>query len=1065
MNYNSEYCSAARGAFGIARVTLASVFAMAFAMASHAGLRVPYTTDAHTLHLWHLDESSGVTAADAVPTGGITLTNIGWPTPGGPPYTNTTLGAPSFEGMGNCVSSINKGHVLHGGVFTDYAEFRNQESGAFTFEAVVKFDTSPLGAIDAEIVCGDREGALDVRGWQWRIFNGVMEWNTLAGSGNDDFKSPLPAVGADAAITGAWYHVAVTFSGSFPTNGDTPNLLKFYWTALDPNRTTANQLGEFTLPRPLDGNGTGQPRLGVGGSARAITGNVGNNEGLIGSIDEVRISSVARPADQMAFMAGGAANPPEFTRQPPANVLAGYGRTLTIPALVSGTLPLHFQWQRNGLAVPGQNDTTLVVSLATFAAAGDYRLVVTNAYGGQTSEVAQVTIGATASGLFNTGLDRNGVLSAGSEADPHWTLFRSSDPMLLGPATLIFENSFPLQFASEGAFSPTNGISMWMGAGGNIGGGPITSPAGEYVYRARFLLDSVDPATFTMGGNLWVNGSIGDILVNGQSTGVALAPGGTLYVTTFSLTNGFVPGWNTVDFVETLGGAGISALRVEVDGVGLALPAGAPVITEQPASQTVRNASVAPGSSAAFSVVASGRPPLSYQWWADGAPLAGATNRTLTFPDPTTGAQGANFRVVVSNDSGSVTSAVAVLTLAPSNQAPVPVPMNLVAFSGQAINISLSELVQSARDPDHDPVSFVSADAATTNAAPYGTNNVEQVNATLVYRPVENYVGTDQFSYTIGDLLGENASGVVRSLVLARPASQTIVPGGTAAFGVGLSSIPAGYTFQWQRNGVDLAGAVGTHLTINNAQVSDAGTYRLEITDQSGRVWFSPNAGLMVGSPGTGTGLMGNYYDYGNGTTNFTGLPILSRIDPGIDLNFGADAPDPAVPTDLFMVRWHGQVQPLYDDTYTFYTTTDDGARLWVNGKLLVNRWQNQGATTVSGTIPLTANQKYDLVLEYYENTSVASAQLSWSSPHQAQEIIPAAQLYPGEGLLRPRLEAGPVTGTNLSLNWAGTFTLQSASALNGPWSTVAPSAVGPYSVPLGSSQQMFFRLVDPVAP
>src|SRR5580765_7430923 len=204
---------------------------------SYAGLQIPYTPDDSTLHLWHLNEPSGVyTSTDAVTTSSITLTNIGWPTPSIPPFTNTTLGTASFAGLGTCESGINKGHILFGGSFPDVSQFRNPVSGAFTFEAVIKLDINPLGAIDAEIVAGDNGGALTVRGWQWRIFNGVMEWNLLAGNGGDnDFKSTLPSTGPNAAIAGTWYHVAVTYSGSSPTNSDPANQLTFYWTLLDAN--------------------------------------------------------------------------------------------------------------------------------------------------------------------------------------------------------------------------------------------------------------------------------------------------------------------------------------------------------------------------------------------------------------------------------------------------------------------------------------------------------------------------------------------------------------------------------------------------------------------------------------------------------------------------------------------------------------------------------------------------------------------------------------------------------------------------------------------------------------
>jgi hypothetical protein len=57
------------------------------------------------------------------------------------------------------------------------------------------------------------------------------------------------------------------------------------------------------------------------------------------------------------------------------------------------------------------------------------------------------------------------------------------------------------------------------------------------------------------------------------------------------------------------------------------------------------------------------------------------------------------------------------------------------------------------------------------------------------------------------------------------------------------------------------------------------------------------------------------------------------------------------------------------------------------------------------------------------------------------------------------------VVGNNLVVNWAGTFTLETASSVTGPWSPVVNSGIGPYTVPVGSAQKAFYRLVDPISP
>jgi hypothetical protein len=92
---------------------------------------------------------------------------------------------------------------------------------------------------------------------------------------------------------------------------------------------------------------------------------------------------------------------------------------------------------------------------------------------------------------------------------------------------------------------------------------------------------------------------------------------------------------------------------------------------------------------------------------------------------------------------------------------------------------------------------------------------------------------------------------------------------------------------------------------------------------------------------------------------------------------------------------WTGMVQPQFNETYTFYTTTQDGVRLWVNGQLLVDDWMEQSPTESSGSIALQADRMYPITMEYYEDTGVSSAQLAWSSPSTTMSVIPQSQLYP----------------------------------------------------------------------
>ncbi len=121
----------------------------------------------------------------------------------------------------------------------------------------------------------------------------------------------------------------------------------------------------------------------------------------------------------------------------------------------------------------------------------------------------------------------------------------------------------------------------------------------------------------------------------------------------------------------------------------------------------------------------------------------------------------------------------------------------------------------------------------------------------------------------------------------------------------------------------------------------------------------------------------------------------MTRLDYTVNYDWAGGAPTASMGPDEFSVRWTGMVVPRYSETYTFYTTTDDGVRLWVDGQLLIDHWQPQAPTEWSGTIALEAGRQYSVRMEYYEQGGGAMAWLKWSSASRAKEIIPQSRLLP----------------------------------------------------------------------
>jgi len=153
----------------------------------------------------------------------------------------------------------------------------------------------------------------------------------------------------------------------------------------------------------------------------------------------------------------------------------------------------------------------------------------------------------------------------------------------------------------------------------------------------------------------------------------------------------------------------------------------------------------------------------------------------------------------------------------------------------------------------------------------------------------------------------------------------------------------------------------------------------------AGDVWSFTTAG-------GGGGVKGEYFN----NMTVTGAPALTRIDPAIDFSWG-DPGGPGTPIGVnnFSARWTADLEIAIADTYTFITTSDDGARLWLNDELIINGWVDQGTTDWRSS-PLTLEPGiYSLRMEYYENTGGAVAQLSWLTPTVARQIIPAGPLQP----------------------------------------------------------------------
>jgi tartrate-resistant acid phosphatase type 5 len=128
--------------------------------------------------------------------------------------------------------------------------------------------------------------------------------------------------------------------------------------------------------------------------------------------------------------------------------------------------------------------------------------------------------------------------------------------------------------------------------------------------------------------------------------------------------------------------------------------------------------------------------------------------------------------------------------------------------------------------------------------------------------------------------------------------------------------------------------------------------------------------------------------------SDFTGSTV-SRNDKSVAFTWKGAAPASGISGTTFSVRWNGLLKPYTSETYTFIAKNNDGIRLWVDGKLLIDSWKSQATATRTATIALKANRLYDLRVEHFADSGGSSTmQLQWDTPTRTAGYIPSTRLF-----------------------------------------------------------------------
>ena len=141
-------------------------------------------------------------------------------------------------------------------------------------------------------------------------------------------------------------------------------------------------------------------------------------------------------------------------------------------------------------------------------------------------------------------------------------------------------------------------------------------------------------------------------------------------------------------------------------------------------------------------------------------------------------------------------------------------------------------------------------------------------------------------------------------------------------------------------------------------------------------------------------GLTGDYF----AGQNFE-KKVATRVDSKIEFDWGLASPFEGLSSDHFSVRWTGKIMPQYSGEYTFGIASDDGTRLWIDNKLLVDDWTQHATEYRFAKMKLEANKKYDIKLEYLEVIGQSNVMLKWGLPDfvkkkKSDEVKKERQVY-----------------------------------------------------------------------
>jgi mucin-19 len=516
--------------------------------------------------------------------------------------------------------------------------------------------------------------------------------------------------------------------------------------------------------------------------------------------------------------------------QQPVGLVVTRGAQATFAAEVQGSIPLLFQWRKDGLPIAGATQPVYSIPSVQPADVGVYDLVITNGAGALTSAPAPLSLSTEAT------------LPVTITAQPRDVVVNLSNPLELS-VTATGTAPLTYQWRKDGVEIPSATVRTYSIPVVDLSSGGyydvvVTNAAGSVLSEPALVeingMGNVPPSIRTQPGSLQG--------VAGGFTTFTVAVAGSAPLS-YQWRKEGTPISGATSAAYTLNGlraADAGSYDVVVSNrAGSATSAAAVLTVNNPLAIVTPPAplTVAAGNYAFFSVTASGTAPITYQWRKDGEPLEGGTASFFEIP-AAQAVHAGSYDVVVANPGNSLTSSPAALTVQQGGGAQVALvaqPVNTGALPGGAASFSVSATGTA-------PISYQWRRNGVTIAGANGpVYAIGAVQASAV----------GSYDVVVGNWSGEvTSTKATLSLyspvsITAHPLSRSVATGTAATFSVTATGT-APLAYQWRKNGQNIAGATQAAYTIGAAQAADEGVYDVVLTNPAGSA-LSNAAALGVG--------------------------------------------------------------------------------------------------------------------------------------------------------------------------------------------------------------------------